>query len=70
MEKKNNQPNGELQMDRTTGTGGKESVSRSGKVNENDDTGESSGVDENQVNRLDEQDAGTGLSTDRKQRRG
>jgi hypothetical protein len=55
---------------RTTGRGGKESVSRSGNSGEHEDLDTPSPVDETLKNKLDREDAGTGLATDRKQRRG
>jgi hypothetical protein len=70
MEKKEQNIEKETRNDRTAGTGAKASVSRSGNVNENEDAVDSPEIDETQKNKLDEQDAGTGLDTDRKQRRG
>jgi hypothetical protein len=48
-------------MDRTTGRGGKETVSRSENVAENEDLESSGQVDETLQNKLKQEDAGTGV---------
>jgi hypothetical protein len=48
-------------VDRTTGRGGKDAVSRSGNTSENEDVKDNDLVDENLQNKLNQEDAGTGV---------
>ena len=56
--------------DRATGEGRKETVSRSRNIAEDEDIQDTDQLNENQKNTFSEEDAGTGLGADRKQRRG
>lgn len=57
-----------IKTDRTTGRGGKASVSRSQQPGRGEDL-KHSGADEKLQNKLKQEDPGTGLGGDRKQRR-
>jgi hypothetical protein len=63
--KNTDQPSG---IDRTTGRGGKESVSRSEDVSENEDLESTGQVDESLQNKLEQEDAGTDVDIEDDQR--
>jgi hypothetical protein len=68
MEKKEQTQHGT--RERTTGEGAKENVSRSQGERDSEEIRYSNQIDESQKNQLEQEDAGTGLGGDRKQKRG
>jgi hypothetical protein len=61
IENKDTKTGNTTSADRTTGRGGKDAVSRSGNAVENEDLKDNDLVDESLQNKLNREDAGTGV---------